>query len=243
MLDSAVDHVDGQPADGAVVDLLADNGKFVARGLYNSQSRIRVRLYSWSPAEQLDATFWRTRIERAVEHRRRLRYDAADGAARLIYSEADGLSGLIVDRYGPYLVVQATALAMQRRIDELLPILAEASGARHRRTGRSHTGQARRIGRRRRALVGRDSHRGGVHRRTWPALWRRVGPGAEDRLLSRPARESFGGGRLCARRRVLDLFCYTGGFSLAAARLGGAAEVLGIDTSEKAVAVARAGGN
>ena len=62
VLDSAVDHVDGQPADGAVVDLLADNGKFVARGLYNSQSRIRVRLYSWSPAEQLDATFWRTRI-------------------------------------------------------------------------------------------------------------------------------------------------------------------------------------
>ncbi len=149
VLDSAVDHVEGQPTDGAVVDLLADNGKFVARGLYNSKSRIRVRLYSWSPAEQLDASFWRSRIERAVEHRRRLRYDAADGAARLIYSEADGLSGLIVDRYGPYLVVQATALAMQRRIDELLPILAEAlRRARHRRSGRPYACQARRIGRR-----------------------------------------------------------------------------------------------
>ena len=81
VLDSAVDHVDGQPADGAVVDLLADNGKFVARGLYNSHSRIRVRLYSWT-AEALDATFWKARIERAVEHRRRLGYDAADGSPR-----------------------------------------------------------------------------------------------------------------------------------------------------------------
>ena len=79
VLDSAVDHVAGQPADGAVVDLIADNGKFVARGLYNSQSRIRVRLYTWT-AEPLDANFWRSRIERAVEHRRRLGYDAADGA-------------------------------------------------------------------------------------------------------------------------------------------------------------------
>ena len=130
VLDSAVDHVEGQPADGAVVDLLADNGKFVARGLYNSQSRIRVRLYTWSPADRLDQDFWKSRIERAVEHRRRLGYDAVDGAARLIYSEADGLSGLVVDRYGRYLVVQATALAMQRRIDELLPVLADASGAR-----------------------------------------------------------------------------------------------------------------
>ena len=55
----------------------------------------------------------------------------------MIYSESDGLSGLVVDRYGPYLVLQTTALAMQKRIDELLPLLAEASGARHRGSRRS----------------------------------------------------------------------------------------------------------
>ncbi|HEY4308392.1 MAG TPA: class I SAM-dependent rRNA methyltransferase [Pirellulales bacterium] len=242
VLDSAVDHVEGQPADGAVVDLLADNGKFVARGLYNSQSRIRVRLYSWSPADRLDASFWQTRIERAVEHRRRLGYDDKNGAARLIYSEADGLSGLVVDRYGPYLVAQATALAMQKRIDELLPILAEASGAR---------GIVVRADRSLARLEGLTVD----EERTWGELpdgatfiaehgiryGVELGLGQKtgfylDQRENRKAAAAYARGA-----RVLDLFCYTGGFSLAASKLGGASEVIGIDSSEKAVALARAG--
>ena len=66
VLDSAVDRVEGTPADGDVVDLLSDKGKFIARGIFNSRSRIRVRLYTWDAAETLDEAFWRRRLEAAV---------------------------------------------------------------------------------------------------------------------------------------------------------------------------------
>ena len=59
VLDSAIDRTEGDPADGDVVDLLSDKGKFIARGVYNSQSRIRVRLYTWDVNEPLDESFWR----------------------------------------------------------------------------------------------------------------------------------------------------------------------------------------
>jgi len=241
VLDSAIDHVTGQPPDGAVVDLLTENGKFVARGLYNSQSRIRVRLYTWSPGDRLDQDFWRARIERAVDHRRRLGYDSADGAARLIYSEADGLSGLVVDRYGPYLVVQATALAMQRRIDELLPLLAAASGAR---------GIVVRADRALAKLEGlSDEERSWGELPAGPAFIQEhgirygveLGLGQKTGFYLDQRDNRLAAARYARGARVLDVFCYTGGFSLTAAKLGGAAEVLGIDASEKAIATARAG--
>ncbi len=127
VLDSAIDHVEGSPADGDVVDLVSDKGKFVARGIYNGRSRIRVRLYSWSAVELLDDDFWLRRIRAAVQLRDTLGYNDPEQAARLVYSEADGLSGLIVDRYADYLVVQVTALAVETRLARLLPLLAEVA--------------------------------------------------------------------------------------------------------------------
>src|SRR4051812_15350226 len=58
VLESAVERVEGSPADGDVVELVTDKGKFIARGVYNSQSRLRVRLYTWQPSELLDDIFW-----------------------------------------------------------------------------------------------------------------------------------------------------------------------------------------
>jgi 23S rRNA (cytosine1962-C5)-methyltransferase len=241
VLDSAVDHVDGQPGDGAVVDLVAHNGKFVARGLYNSQSRIRVRLYTWVAGDALDQDFWKARIERAVEHRRRLGYDKSAGAARLIYSEADGVSGLIVDRYGEYLVAQVTALGIQARVDDLLPLLADASGARgivvrvDRALARLEglaSDENRTWGHLPDGPVFIDEH--GIHYGVELGLGQKTGFYLDQRE-NRLAAAAYARGR-----RVLDMFCYTGGFSLAAARLGGAVDVLGIDSSEKAIALARA---
>src|SRR5688572_32769331 len=78
--DSAVDRVEPLSIasehfldlDGQVVDLVSDKGKFIARGFYNGKSRIRVRLYSWSPLEALDEAFFRQRIESAIELRQRV---------------------------------------------------------------------------------------------------------------------------------------------------------------------------
>ncbi|HSN55947.1 MAG TPA: hypothetical protein VLT32_14840, partial [Candidatus Sulfomarinibacteraceae bacterium] len=111
----SVGRVEGSPEDGAEVDLRDAEGGFVARGLYNGKSQIRVRLYSWDEAEALDAAFFRGRIERAIAFRRNVLGWLTPGTAcRLVFSEADGLSGLVVDRYDDWLVVQLTSLALAR---------------------------------------------------------------------------------------------------------------------------------
>jgi 23S rRNA (cytosine1962-C5)-methyltransferase len=125
VLDTAVERVDGEPAAGAVVDLATHDGTFVARGLWNAESRIRVRLYAFDAATPLDAAFWRGRIAAAVGLRRSLGLDDRTGAARLVNSEGDDLSGLIVDRYGDHLAVQVTALAMAHRLETLCDALEE----------------------------------------------------------------------------------------------------------------------
>jgi len=240
VLDSAIDDVEGTPADGEVVDLLSDKRKFVARGIYNGRSRIRVRLYTWNTSEQLDDAFWRQRIESAVRFRAELGLNDPQGAARLVFSEGDGLSGLVVDRYADYLCVQVTAAAMAARLEPILATLIELTQPR----GvflRTERGISKAEG-----LEIRD----GLHWGQPPAepvvivenglrfqLDLAEGQKTGFYLDQRENRQAAA--RYVRGRRVLDMFCYSGGFSLAAAA-GGAREVLGVDTSDKAVALARA---
>ena len=130
VLDTAIAAVSDYPRDGDVVDLVSEDNRFIARGVLNSRSRIRVRLYSWREDEPLDAAFWRARLEAAIALRQTIGYLDPAGGCRLVNSEADGLGGLIVDRYGADLVVHVTALAMQARLDELLPLLQELAAPR-----------------------------------------------------------------------------------------------------------------
>src|SRR5436305_745814 len=109
----AIDRVEGDPADGSEVELASSAGNFIARGFYNSKSKIRVRLYSWNPEEALDAVLFRRRLKKAIHLRRDiLGLGAAGQACRLVFSEADALSGLVVDQYDRWLVVQFTSLAL-----------------------------------------------------------------------------------------------------------------------------------
>src|SRR5688500_5145001 len=86
----AIDGVEGEPKDGDVVDLVSDAGIFIARGLYNSQSKIRVRLCSWSPDVAIDRAFFSEQLERAIRLRRDiLRLMQPGQACRLVFSEAD----------------------------------------------------------------------------------------------------------------------------------------------------------
>ncbi|REK07448.1 MAG: class I SAM-dependent rRNA methyltransferase [Planctomycetota bacterium] len=241
VLDSAIARIEGSAADGDVVDLLADTGKFIARGLYNSQSRIRVRLYTWDVGQALDDNLWRKRIETALALRSSLALDAPQGAARLVYSEADGLSGLIVDRYAQWLAVQLTGLGMARRLDELVAILRDAVAPR----GifiRTEKGVARAEGiELRDGLYWGEGPEGpvfieenGLRYGVDLAEGQKTGFYLDQRDNRRVAAGYF------RKRRVLDMFCYSGAFSLNAAVHGGAREVLGFDTSAKAVALARA---
>jgi 23S rRNA (cytosine1962-C5)-methyltransferase len=242
VLDAAVARVEGSPADGDVVDLATHEGRFVARGLWNSASRLRVRLYTFAAEVQLDDALWRARLESAVALRRSLGLDAREGAARLVNSEGDDLSGLVVDRYGDYLAVQVTALAMARRLDTLADTLMDLVTPR--------------------GILLRGADRG---------LAKLEGLQLPDRLLRGAAPDgpifvreyglTFGvdltegqktgyyldqrdnrqaAARYARGRRVLDMFCYSGGFAVACAVSGGARSVLAVDGSSRATALAKA---
>jgi 23S rRNA (cytosine1962-C5)-methyltransferase len=241
VLDTAVLRVDGAPADGDVVDLATHDGTFVARGLWNSTSKLRVRLYAFEAATRLDAACWKSRIEAAVTLRRSLGLDDRGGAARLVNSEGDDLSGLIVDRYGDWLSVQVTALAMAHRLEEICDALESCVAPR--------------------GILLRGAERGlakleGLH--LPDRLVRGVAPAGPIFVLEHGLK--FGvdltegqktgfyldqrdnrqaAARFARGRRVLDMFCYSGGFAVACAASGGARSVLAVDSSAKATALAK----
>src|SRR5262249_22241628 len=107
--------------DGDEVALYSHAGNFIARGLFNSRSKIRVRLYSWDADAQLDDDFFNSRIADAVSLRRDvLGLTGAGRACRLVFSESDGLSGLVVDQYDQWLVTQFTSFGLAQRRESLV---------------------------------------------------------------------------------------------------------------------------
>jgi 23S rRNA (cytosine1962-C5)-methyltransferase len=242
VLDSAVATVEGTPGAGDVVDLATHDGRFVARGLWNPHSRIRVRLYAFDAATKLDDAFWRARIGAAVALRKDLGLDDRSGAARLVNSEGDDLSGLIVDRYGDYLAVQVTALAMATRLEVFCDALEAAVAPRGILLRGAERGLAKLEG-----LALPDRLIRGTAP-TGPIFVREHGLRfgvdlAEGQktgyyLDQRDNRQAAA--RHARGRRVLDMFCYSGGFAVACAVSGGARSVLAVDASGRAVALARA---
>jgi 23S rRNA (cytosine1962-C5)-methyltransferase len=241
VLDSAVAHVDGSPADGDVVDLIAENGKFVARGFYNSQSRIRVRLVTWNPVEAVNDELLRHRLEVAISFRKSIGLDKPKGAARLVFSEADGLSGLIVDRYGEWLSVQVNSLAMAKRLPALNAMLVELLRPRG-IIVRTEKGVPQSEGiELRDGLVWGELPEGPVFIEENDLRWgidlaegQKTGYYLDQRDNRLAAAKYMNG------RRVLDMFCYSGGFALNAAKHGNATEVIAYDSSAKALALAKA---
>jgi 23S rRNA (cytosine1962-C5)-methyltransferase len=237
----AIAEVRGNPEDGDVVDLCSHTGNFVARGIYNGRSKIRVRLYSWSPDVPLDRAFFQERLSAALALRGPiLGLNGPGRACRLVFSEADGLSGCTVDRYDRWLVVQFTGLGLARRRELLAELLVELV-----RPEGIYLRTERGIGR----LEGLELQDGPL----WGSVPAEPVLVEEDGLrflvhLTEGQKTGFyldqrdnrrAVAALAAGRRVLDAFCYSGGFGLWAARAG-AREVIGIDVSEPALALARA---
>jgi 23S rRNA (cytosine1962-C5)-methyltransferase len=242
VLDSAVLRVDGRPADGDVVDLATHDGQFVARGLWNSQSRLRVRLYAFDAGVKLDTDLWRGRIASAVALRSALGLDSRAGAARLVNSEGDDLSGLIVDRYGDYLAVQVTALAIANRLDEIADALESTVAPRGILLRGAERGLAKLEGLALADRLVRGSAPAGPIFVQEHGLKFGVdlaeGQKTGYYLDQRDNRQAAAG--YARGRRVLDMFCYSGGFAVACAVSGGARSVLAVDSSPKAATLARA---
>ena len=112
----AIASVSGKPRDGDEAVVTGPDGKFIARGFYHTQSSIAVRLYAWKDIA-LDPAFFEAKLDQALALRESLGFKTD---CRLVYSEGDGISGLTIDRFGEYVVIQATSLAIFQRIDAVI---------------------------------------------------------------------------------------------------------------------------
>ena len=234
----SIARVEGDPGPGDEVLVESHEGTPVARGLFNPASAIRVRLYRWDDGP-IDAGFWAARIREAVRLRRDvLGLDAGNTAYRLVFSEGDRLSGLTVDRYGPVLVALFSSLALHRRRDVILDALREATDAEailarpDRAVAKEEgldVGDVRIVGAVPEEITVVEN---GLSYRVDVLRGQKTGFYCDQR------ENRLAVARYCEGRRVLDLFSFTGGFALNAARRG-AASVLAVDSSGPALEAAR----
>jgi 23S rRNA (cytosine1962-C5)-methyltransferase len=235
----AVDRVEGDPADGDVVDVRDAGNNWLARGYINPQSQIVVRLLTWHPDEVIDRAFWWSRLARAVAARSSLADDGSTNAYRLVHAESDYLPGLIVDRYADWLVVQFLTLGVERWRDEIVEGLADlmdVGGICERSDAdvRVKEGLERRAGMLqgerppKEVEIQENGHRFVVDlcegHKTGFYL---------DQRENRARLPAF-----CKGAQVLDAFSYTGGFSVYAAS-GGAKQLTLVDGSAPSLALAR----
>jgi 23S rRNA (cytosine1962-C5)-methyltransferase len=228
------------PEPGTSIDLVDEEGEFVGRGLYDSDSTIALRVFTRSPERMIDGALIRDRIRGAIALRKKILDFDKLGCVRLVNAEADGLPGIVVERYGEYLVVQLFTTAVANLREDLYNALeAELKpiAIYEQRRYRSLGGEAPR-------QPGADLVRG-----TPAPVEFEVN---EDDLkivvdvtapLSTGLFADLREGRRAVRhwaknRRVLNLFSYTGAISLYA-QAGEAAEVVAVDVAAKAHARAR----
>lgn len=232
---------------GETVRVEASDGRFLAWGAYSGRSQIRVRAWSFDEAERIDDAFFARRITQAVALRARLPIDS-DGV-RLVHGEADGLPGLIVDRYAHTLSAQFLSAGTERWKDTIADALLAATGcaALYERSDsgvRTLEGLAAKTGWLR-APGGEGGGAGATAVTIREHGWRLTLDVAEGHktgfyLDQRDNRARFAQWvRAFGAQRVLNCYCYTGGFSVAALA-GGATQVTSVDSSGPALERARA---
>lgn len=222
---------------GSLVHVYDRDGRVFGMGLWNPRSRVPLRMFQHGPVVTGEEIFTNL-INRAVELRLDvLKLPAVSDTFRVINSDGDGLGGLIVDRFADVLSVQIHSLGIAQRIGGWLPEL-------HARLGTRRTifdvdpVIARQEGISTRQLVSDEVRpvkimEHGVRYEVDFAVGHKTGFFCDQRENRRRLSDFTAG------KRVLDLCCYTGGFSLAAKVLGKAAEVTGVDLDEQAIAQAR----
>jgi 23S rRNA (cytosine1962-C5)-methyltransferase len=233
---------DARPGDW--VSVYDKNGDPLGAGLFNPRAKIPLRVVAHG-TEPIGEEYFEMAIRRAVALRRDLfKLDAETDAYRLINSDGDGLSGLTIDRYGDVLFCEVYSLGIAQRLPAWLPLLHELAGTKFARVYVDHD-----LG----SLEGIK-----------PSTFNETNAAAPKAVKIRENgvryEVDFEGGHktgfFCDQRenrkaiarfakgaRMLDLCCYTGGFSLCAKVLGGAEEVTSVDLDETAIAQARRNAN
>ncbi len=234
----AVAKVKGNPASGDTVAIADHRGQFLAWASYSPQSRIRARVWSWREGEVIGPDFFHRRVGAALA--RRASWLGADtDAYRLVFAEADGLPGVIADRYGETVVVQFLSAGAEVWREAITDALQEATGAA--RVYERSDAEVRRLeGLPPRVGVLRGDEPPDLIRiaENGRAFWVDVRRGHKTGFYLDQRGNRAWVGAHAAGRRVLNAFAYTGGFAVYALA-GGASEVVSVDTSAEALALAR----
>ncbi|MFH1852459.1 MAG: class I SAM-dependent methyltransferase [Candidatus Neomarinimicrobiota bacterium] len=226
----AIKKVNSAPRPGETVDLFSADGRFLGRGAYSPVSQIRVRVWTFDEGETIDVAFFEKRIKAAVALRKAAGIAQQTDACRLVATEADGLPGLIVDRYGAFLVCQFLSAGAAYWQSTVVDILRHSPGV---------TGIYQRSDADVRGKEGLEPVRGLLWGAEPPELVEIVENGLKFLVDIRNGhktgfyldqRENRQLVRSCsADKDVLNCFAYTGGFGLAALQ-GGARQVTNVES-------------
>lgn len=235
----SVERLEGRARPGDTVEVVSTEGKLFGRAAWSPESQIRARMWTFDAEQSIDHAFFKRAVAASVARRQAHPLLSGEEGVRLIHGESDGLPGVIADRYGEVVVLQLTSAGAEKWREAIVAGLVQATGcaAVYERSDSDVRG-----------LEGIGPVTGCVHGEL-PASLSIVENGVrmgvdvvgghktgfyldqrDNRLLT---------GRLAAGRRVLNCFCYTGGFSLQALA-GGASSVLSIDSSGPALEAGRA---
>jgi 23S rRNA (cytosine1962-C5)-methyltransferase len=221
-------------ARGETVNVVSSDGKMLAKGAYSPESQIRVRIWSFDPAEEIDSGFFHRRIHNAVDLRKTF-IPPGDTACRLINAESDGLPGVTVDRYADFLVCQFLSAGADHFKQEIVRQLQEilAPAGIYERSDveiREKEGLTQQSG----ALAGGEPPemitviQGGIRFLVDVRKGHKTGMYLDQRENRHVVQQ------LASGKEILNCFAYTGGFALAALR-GGAAKVTDIESSADAI--------
>ncbi len=235
----AVQALKGEPSTGETVNVVSSKGDWLCRAAFSPASQIRARVWTWSQGEEINEAFFTGRIKKAIELRQQLELFKKSDAIRLVHGESDGLPGLVADIYRNVVVIQALSAGIDPSKLEIAGILKEQTGAecvveRSDVEVRKLEGLEEQSG----VLLGKEPageitiNEAGLRFGVDVLHGQKTGfylDQRENRILA---------GSLAHGRRVLNCFSYTGGFTVHALA-GGAEEVLSIDSSAEALAIAR----
>ena len=238
IFDSAI--AKGGADAGETVRVESHSGTFLGWASFSPNSKIRARVWSFDESQRIDAEFFKRSIQRAIAARSR--FDIQSNGVRLIHGESDGLPGLIVDRYDDTLVAQFLSSGTERWKNEIADALLAQTGL-TKLYERSDSGV--------RGLEGLQPVTGWLRGEGPTGIilrehdWQLSLDIAEGHktgfyLDQRDSRKKFADyAKRLQFQRVLNCYCYTGGFTVAALA-GGAAHVTSIDSSGPAIERARA---
>lgn len=241
IFDNEIDTITGRFKNGEVVTVHDFDGYPMGKGFINQNSKIRIRMMTRKPDQEIDESFLKMRVKNAWEYRKTT---VDTSSCRIIFGEADFLPGLVIDKYEDVLVVECLVLGMEQFKEIIVNFLKEILAE----DGIKIRGVYERSDANERTKEGLSKVKGfigdafdtnveivenGVHYMVDVANGQKTGFFL-DQKYNRLAMQ-----RICKGKKVLDCFTHMGTFALNAG-IAGAADVTGLDISEYAVSQAEA---